>query len=86
MCMGSAPSISPPAAPPAPAPAPQLPDSAVQQAGSDERARAIAAMGPGDTILTGPMGLEQAPSTTAEGLGGQGLGGQSLGAKTLLGS
>ncbi len=76
MCMGSAPSISAPATPPAPAPAPQLPDAAVQQAGTDQRARAIAALGPGDTILTGPMGLEQPPSTTAQG---------SMG-KTLLGS
>jgi len=65
MCMGSSPSVpAAPAVPPAPAPAPQLPDQAVQRAGIDQRARAIAAAGPGSTILTGPLGLTQSAPTT----------------------
>ena len=69
MCIGSAPSI-PAASPPpsAPPPSPQLPDAGVQQAGSDQRSRAVAALGPGSTVLTGPMGLTQAPQTTAKTL------------------
>jgi hypothetical protein len=72
MCIGSfhssssMPSAPPP--PPAPIPAPQLPDQGVQQAGSDQRKRAMAAMGPAGTIQTTPAGLTDAPQTTAKTL------------------
>ena len=69
MCIGSAPSIpDAPTPPPAPPPTPQLPDAGVQQAGTDQRNRAIAALGPGSTILTGPQGLAQPAQTTAKTL------------------
>ncbi len=69
MCIGSAPSMpAAPAPPPAPAPAPELPDSGVQAAGTDQRDRAIAALGPGSTILTSPEGLSQPADTTAKTL------------------
>jgi len=64
MCIGSAPSIAaPPPPPPAPPPSPQLPDKAVQQAGNDQRARALAAAGPISTINTSPEGLTTPPDT-----------------------
>ena len=64
MCMGSSPNIPAPPSPAAPPPPPQMADTSVQNAGIDLRDRAIAAAGPGSTILTGPMGLTQAPQTT----------------------
>jgi hypothetical protein len=65
MCIGSSPSIpAPPPPPPAPPPPPQLPDKAVQQAGSDQRARALAAAGPMATITTSPQGLPAPAPTT----------------------
>ena len=65
MCMGSSPSVPPPPPPPpAPPPPPQLADRDVQNAGIDQRNRALAAAGPGSTILTGPLGLTQPAQTT----------------------
>lgn len=68
MCFGgSAPTPPPPVPPP-----PQLPDTNVQQAGANARARAGAAMGPMSTILNmgGAQGLQAPPSTTKSSLGG----------------
>ena len=66
MCVGfSAPSMpSAPPPPAAPAPAPQLPDAGVQQAGQNQAQRAAAALGPMQTILTGPSGLSEPADTT----------------------
>ena len=71
MGFGSKPSYTPPATTiptPPPAPAPQVVDQAVQQAGTDERSKAAMAYGSGQTILTGPMGLQDKPSTTAKSI------------------
>ena len=65
MCFGaSAPSL-PPTPAPAPAPPPMLPDQGVQSAGQDMRNRAALAFGAGQTILTGPQGLQAKADTTA---------------------
>jgi hypothetical protein len=64
MCFGS-PSV--PSVPPAPAPAPSLPDQGVQNAGQNQRNLAAMAYGASQTILTGPMGLQNQASTTASG-------------------
>jgi len=71
MClsMGSSPNIPPPPPPPPePAPSPQLPDKAVQGAGTDARKRAAAAQGAMSTIINvgGAGGLTEPPSTTAK--------------------
>jgi hypothetical protein len=71
MCFG-APSV--PAPPPAPAPPPSLPDSGVQGAGANQKQLAAQAYGASQTILTGPMGLQNKAGTTADT------------GKTLLGS
>jgi hypothetical protein len=70
MCFSSP---SAPAAVPAPAPAPSLPDQGVQNAGQNQRNLAAMAYGSSQTILTGPMGLQNKADTTASG-------------KTLLGA
>ena len=64
MCFGSpsAPGIVPP-----PAPAPSLPDSGVQNAGQNQRNLAAMAYGSSQTILTGPMGLQNQANTTGSG-------------------
>ena len=64
MCFAS-PSV-PPVSPP-PAPPPQLPDQGVQQAGQDQRTKAMMAYGASQTILTGPQGLVDKANTTASG-------------------
>jgi hypothetical protein len=62
----------PPKLPNAPPPPPKLPDSGVQQAGDEMRARAAAAGGIGSTIFTSPQGTKTPANTS--------------GLKTLLGS
>jgi len=57
--------IPPP--PPAPAPPPSLPDQGVQNAAANQRNLAAQAYGASQTILTGPMGLQQPANTTASG-------------------
>lgn len=58
---------APPPPPPAPAPSPQLPDKAVQTAGTAARAKAAAAQGALATIqnVGGAQGLTAPASTTA---------------------
>jgi hypothetical protein len=63
MCFGSAPSV--PAPPPPPAPPPSLPDQGVQNAGANQKELAAMAYGASQTILTGPQGLQNKASTTA---------------------
>ena len=70
MCIGGpSPPTPPPPPPPAPPP-PQAPDQAVQQAGNDQRSKAIAALGPAATILTSAQGLTAPATTTAKTLTG----------------
>lgn len=68
MCFGGSSIPAPAPVPPPPAPAPQLPDQSVQAAGDTARARALAAIGPAATILTGPQGLVTPPQTAAKSL------------------
>lgn len=56
---------------PPPPPTPQQPDQAVQQAGQDQRAKAVNAYGAPQTILTGPQGLTEPATTTRKTLLGQ---------------
>jgi hypothetical protein len=65
MCFSS-PSV--PAPLPAPPPPPSLPDSGVQDAGQNQRNLAAMAYGAGQTILTGPQGLQTKANTTAKTL------------------
>jgi|GEM_PF-3478676 len=68
MCMGgSAPTPVAPAPPPDPIPAPEQPDAGVQSAASNARAKAAAAYGASQTILTGSQGLVTPPTTTGAG-------------------
>lgn len=55
-----------PKPPPPPPPPPRLPDGGVQQAGADQRARALAAAGAGSTIATSPQGILVPPSLSTK--------------------
>lgn len=67
MCIGGAPSVSPPPPPPEPPPTPQTPDGGVQNAGQDAKKKAAALAGAGQTNATSPAGLTQPASTTGSG-------------------
>ena len=60
----STPHMTAPAPPPPVAPPPTPVDPSVVKAGADARRRALAGMGDGGTILTGPQGLTTMAQTT----------------------
>ncbi|WP_146747747.1 hypothetical protein [Paramagnetospirillum kuznetsovii] len=68
MCIGGGGGMpAPPPPPPAPVPAPMAADNGVQNAASDAKKKAAAAVGASQMNATGPQGLTTPADTTGTG-------------------